>query len=82
MYRVVILEEAENDIDEAFLWYELQQEALGDASYGDIEHAIDAVNPYSCGEKHKSIRRFIVKRFPYGEFQKCKKILTAEFAKH
>jgi plasmid stabilization system protein ParE len=62
--------EAENDLKEACLWYENCREGLGHEFLLCVEASLEAIkrNPISFPIKYKSIRRALVRRFPYGIF--------------
>ena len=72
IFNVSILSEAEADIDKAFVWYELRQLKLGYKFYKTIEESVKDIsrNPFICEEKYKGIRRFIMKKYPYGIYYK------------
>ena len=66
-YRVVIRPEAENDVKEAFSWYEDKRQGLGydfllqvDAGLRFIER-----NPKIFPSEYKGTRKYLIKRFPY-----------------
>ncbi|MDI6775669.1 MAG: type II toxin-antitoxin system RelE/ParE family toxin [Syntrophales bacterium] len=66
-YRVIIRLEAENDLKEAFSWYEDKRQGLGydfllqvDAGLRFIER-----NPKICPAEYKETRKYLIKRFPY-----------------
>lgn len=67
-YKVSILSEAEADIDNAYIWYESKQIYLGNLFFRVIEESVDYIsnNPFVCEEIYKGIRRFVIKKFPYG----------------
>lgn len=69
-YKIKVLSEAINDIDEAFLWYELNQVGLGDKFISSIEEAIEAIslNPSAYISIYSETRRFLVHNFPYGVY--------------
>jgi toxin ParE1/3/4 len=71
-YSVSILSEAELDIDNAYIWYELAQIDLGNKFYKKVDESIVFIsnNPYSCQVIYKGIRRFVLKKFPYGVYYK------------
>ena len=71
-YRVSILSEAEQDIDNAYIWYELKKIGLGYSFYTVIEKAIHyiSINPFSCEEIYKGVRRCIVIKLLYGVYYK------------
>lgn len=72
-YRVSILSEAEADIDTAYIWYELRQINLGNKFYKKVEESVQFIsgNPYSSKVIYKGIRRFIIRKFPYGIYYKA-----------
>jgi plasmid stabilization system protein ParE len=66
-YKLNILPEAENDVREAFLWYESIRLGLGydflmqvDAGMRFIER-----NPDACSSGYKNTRKCLIKRFPF-----------------
>ncbi|NOU48873.1 MAG: hypothetical protein HOO86_17685 [Bacteroidales bacterium] len=71
-YSISILSQAEVDIDEAYIWYELVQIDLGNKFYKNVEESVNFIanNPFSCEVMYKGIRRFIIKGFPYGIYYK------------
>ncbi len=69
--RLIVRDEAEADLDEAYQWYEQQVRGLG----GEFLLCVDAVmasierNPRLYPVVHKGvIRRALTRRFPYGVF--------------
>ena len=66
--KISILDKAEEDIDSAYLWYEFEQIGLGDTFYNNIRDGINfiAQNPFTSREIYKGIRRYVVRKFPYG----------------
>ena len=71
-YNVSILAEAEIDINNAYIWYELRQINLGNRFYKSVAESVlfIANYPFSSEEIYKGIRRFVIKRFPYGIYYK------------
>ncbi len=67
-YTISFLADAVSDLDEAYLWYELNQPGLGNLFIRNVEEAFEAisVNPSSFVRIHKETRRFLVHKFPYG----------------
>lgn len=65
--RVVIEPEAEADIAQAYRWYENHRLGLGDDFLLCLEAALSviAARPRSFLEIRKSVRRILIKRFPY-----------------
>ena len=71
-FNVIFLSEAESDIDSAYIWYESKQLDLGYSFYKKIEESIHYIsnNPFVCEEVYKGIRRFVIRKFPYGIYYK------------
>jgi hypothetical protein len=67
-YHVTILSDAEQDISNAFLWYEMQQIGLGSSFYKTLDHSVSFIsnNPLGCRVIYKNVRRFVIKKFPFG----------------
>lgn len=66
-YRVIVRPEAENDLKEAFSWYEDNRQGLGhdfllqvDAGLRFIERTPNIFQP-----EYKGARKYLIKRFPY-----------------
>lgn len=70
----IVRPEAESDLDEAFAWYEDRSTGLGEQFLAAVEAAIDAVRttpqrfPGVHEEPDLSIRRALIRRFPYGVY--------------
>ena len=62
--------EAEEDIREAFNWYESQHESLGATFLSELESTLEFIkkNPELYAIAHQSIRRALCKRFPYAVY--------------
>ncbi len=69
-YRIQIQEEARIEMREAYLWYELQREGLGDEFIKEIEVCMAelAEHPQHYTQFHPYFRRIRSKRFPYKLF--------------
>ena len=67
-YQVIIAESAELDIRDSYLWYESQQDHLGDKFRNHIEDSINSIaqNPLSNQIRYKNVRVFSLKKFPFG----------------
>ena len=75
MYRLVFRPEVYDDVKTAYDWYETQRVGLGEdfllmleASYATITRT-----PKAYQKIHLSVRRKLVRRFPYGIFFVIKK---------
>ena len=66
-YKVYFLDEAENDLDESYVWYEIQKINLGDEFIININQSVNNIseNPFHCEEVYKNIRKKIVSKFPF-----------------
>jgi toxin ParE1/3/4 len=71
-YFVSILSEAAADIANAYIWYESKQLNLGKKFYKIVEESINTIskNPTICEEIYKGVRRFVIRKFPYGIYYK------------
>jgi toxin ParE1/3/4 len=68
--NIIIRPEAENDLFEAFHWYEERNPGLGVEFLECIESTFDLIkeNPGLYQTVYKNIRRALPKRFPYEIF--------------
>ena len=66
-FELVLMDEAESDLDEAFIWYELQKPGLGIEFIEDVEKVFLFIvqNPNASEKIYQKIHRQVVKRFPY-----------------
>ena len=64
---VVVLREAEADIDEAFRWYEARRVGLGRELVDEVDNAFARAlaAPSSFPVAYRGFRRVVLKRFPY-----------------
>lgn len=69
-YKIKISEEAELDLDEAYLWYESQVNQLGSEFIRVVDNNLALIqkNPFAYPIIHNNIRRKLLPRFPYGLF--------------
>jgi len=67
-YKVSITAIAENDIREAFLWYEGQKENLGNLFKKHVSKAVNSIlnNPLKTQVSYGEIRVFFLRKFPFG----------------
>jgi plasmid stabilization system protein ParE len=68
--RLVVAPEDEQDITEAFAWYEDQRSGLGEEVLASVEAALEAIrrDPELHATVQGDYRRGFVRRFPYGIF--------------
>ena len=66
--KIEFLEAAEIELDEAFKWYEAQQQNLGLQFLTEFDAAIRRISAYpkSYALLDNEVRRCLIKRFPYG----------------
>ena len=68
--RLIILPEAEQDITEAYDWYQEQEIGLGEEFLRCVDASMQFIqrNPEMYGIAHERYRRVLVRRFPYAIF--------------
>lgn len=66
-YEVVIQPEAEEDLEETFLWYEDKRKGLGHDYLLQVEAAMRYIerNPEIHPKEYRGARKHVIKRFPY-----------------
>lgn len=69
-YRLDFLPQVEQDVQDAYDWYELQLPGLGEDFLLSTDAAINAIvrKPLINAVEHKGIRKSKTKRFPFGVF--------------
>jgi plasmid stabilization system protein ParE len=67
-YRISVRSQAETDIAAAAVWYDQQSLGLGTEFLRAVEVSIATIarNPAIFAVVHKSVRRLLLRRFPYG----------------
>jgi plasmid stabilization system protein ParE len=68
--QLVVRPAAAADLEDAFLWYEQQHTGLGHEFLAAVSTAFEKVvsNPEGFPVVHRSTRRALVRRFPYGVY--------------
>ena len=63
-----LLPAAQAELDDPYLWYEVQRTGLGDRFLGEVVHAFGLIQQFPTGWHPLSAntRRCRLKRFPYG----------------
>lgn len=66
-YKVIIRPEAEDDLKEAFSWYEDKRTGLGYDFLLQVDAGINFIsrNPEIHPIEYKGTRKHVIKRFPY-----------------
>ena len=68
--KLVIAPEAEQDIAEAYSWYEGRRAGLGEEFLSSVDACLEAIRraPETYATIHESYRRSLTRRFPYAVF--------------
>jgi len=68
--RVVAAPEAEQDVADAYAWYEGRRAGLGEEFLGCLDACIEAIrrSPKTHATIFRSFRRALTRRFPYAVF--------------
>jgi plasmid stabilization system protein ParE len=68
--NLVLAEEAEKDLEEAYAWYEGRRVGLGEESLSSVDACIQAIcrMPQAHAVIFENFRRALVRRFPYAVF--------------
>jgi plasmid stabilization system protein ParE len=66
----MLLPAAAADVEEAYRWYEAQNEGLGDEFLSVFQAALDGLRaePQAAPQVHRDVRRHLLKRFPHAVF--------------
>lgn len=69
-HRLHVRPEAEQDIEDAAIWYESQSQGLGHAFLDEVERSLQAISerPMRYPTLHRDTRRALMHRFPFGVF--------------
>ena len=67
-YKLTIAKAAENDIRQAFLWYQEQKVSLGKTFEKHIFKAVNSIqdNPLKIQTRYNNTRIFFLKKLPFG----------------
>ena len=68
--EIIFRPEAEQDVREAYRWYSQISRSLGEEFVDAVDDAAlrAAETPLAFANYHRSLRRVLLKRFPYGLF--------------
>jgi plasmid stabilization system protein ParE len=68
--ELITTPEAEDDIADAYAWYESRRAGLGEEFLSCVDACIDAIlrTPQMYALVHENYRRGLVRRFPYAIF--------------
>ncbi len=74
LYSIIIAQAAEEDLRQAYFWYEEQKERLGSLFEKQIVKAFESIehNPLKTQIRYDDVRVFFLKKFPFGiHFRVC-----------
>jgi plasmid stabilization system protein ParE len=68
--ELILAPEAEQDIADAYAWYEMRRTGLGEEFLSCVEACLEAVRrrPKMHPVVHQEYRRALIRRFPYAAF--------------
>jgi hypothetical protein len=71
--KLVVAQEAELDIAEAYVWYERRRIGLGEEFLSSVDACMEGIRrqPEMHLLVHEPYRRALIRRFPYGVFYVC-----------
>jgi len=66
-YKVLLTDDAENDVNCSFMWYEIQKPNLGKDFITSIDRSLKTISdtPFTYPIVYKNIRRCVIKKFPF-----------------
>jgi plasmid stabilization system protein ParE len=72
---LLLSSEAEQDIDEAFLWYEIQSPGLGNKFISCVDEGFEyiAKHPEAFPILYRGLRKHILKKFPFNIYYRTNK---------
>ncbi|MEI9904299.1 MAG: type II toxin-antitoxin system RelE/ParE family toxin [Asticcacaulis sp.] len=70
MFGIELLPLAEEELDEAEVWYALRSSTLGEDFHIEVDKQLERIahNPYLYGVVRRDIRRAPLRQFPHGIF--------------
>ena len=65
--KVLVSDDAESDIDDAYIWYELQKKNLGNSFIRSVSSSFRKIkrNPYLYPQIYLDVRKHLISKFPY-----------------
>jgi plasmid stabilization system protein ParE len=71
-HKIMLLDSAEIDLDDAFIWYELNKPGLGIVFILEVDKSFQHIlkYPQASGKQYKNTFRFVMKKFPYSIYYK------------
>ena len=70
IYEIRFRPEAENDIEDASVWYESQRQGLGQLFLDEVQKSLDVIveNPLLYPIIYRNTRRAVIHKFPFAIF--------------
>jgi toxin ParE1/3/4 len=67
IYEIRFRPEAENDIEDAAIWYESQRQGLGQLFLDEVQNSLQAIaeNPLMYPAIYRNMRRTVIHKFPF-----------------
>lgn len=80
--EVFFAPEVEQDLVDAYAWYEERRVGLGEDFLSSTDACIEAIsrNPMMHGVVHEKYRRALLRRFPYAVFYECENDIVTVYA--
>ncbi len=75
-YKLIIADDADNDIEDAMDWYENKQKGLGKKYLFSVKASVKSIvkNPFAFATIYLQIRKANTKKFPYSLFYRINEI--------
>jgi toxin ParE1/3/4 len=66
-YRLIIIPQAEEDIQQAVFWYQTEKEGLGSDFLAVLSEQLQLIeqHPYQYAVRYKDLRAAVLRKFPY-----------------
>ncbi|MBN2464339.1 type II toxin-antitoxin system RelE/ParE family toxin [candidate division WOR-3 bacterium] len=78
---VVVVPEAEQDVTDAYHWYEARRVGLGEEFLSCLDACIETIrrSPHMHPTVFRRFRRTLLRRFPYAVFYECESDVATIF---
>ena len=80
--EVYLRPDAEQDVEDASLWYDSQRKGLGGQFLDEISRTLNAISEYPASFPivHRNIRRALTRSFPFGIYYRVEEELAVVVA--
>lgn len=81
-YNIELSDEAEEDFDKSYEYYADKSEKVADNFYKQVDSSLNKIskNPLAYQEEHKSVRKYVMKKFPYIIYYQIKQVVVKVIA--